>query len=50
MKPLKKGTLNCPCCKQPLHFKQIHGMRLIEKGLLEAKCPTTGKIYDVKTK
>jgi len=46
--PLKKGTLICPCCKERLHFKQFQGMRLVENGMLEAKCPTTGKYYNVK--
>ena len=45
-KILKKGTLRCPNCKETLWFKQIHGMRLVENGLLEAKCPKEGKIYN----
>lgn len=45
---LKQGTLECPCCNSRLHFKQIHGIRLIENGHYEAKCPTKGTYYLIK--
>lgn len=47
---LPVGTLKCPTCKQPLEFKQIHGIRLVENGLLEARCQNDNKYFDVKAK
>lgn len=39
-KPLKRGTVNCPQHKKvQLHFEQIHGMRIIRDGHLQARCP-----------
>ena len=45
--PLKKGTLKCPCCKEPLHFEIRFGMRIIRDGTYNAKCPKKGTHYTV---
>lgn len=44
--PLKRGTVNCPAHKKvPLHFEQIHGMRIIRDGHLHARCPECQVYY-----
>lgn len=45
--PLKKGTLKCPSDKAVLHFEQIHGMRIIRDGHLQARCPECKVYYRV---
>jgi len=44
------GTLKCPNCKQKLWFNQIHGIRLIKNGLLDAHCPNCNTYHYVKAK
>jgi phage FluMu protein Com len=35
---LKKGTVKCPACKELLHFKTSHGMRVIDNDFETGKC------------
>ncbi len=44
------GTLKCPICGQPLEFRQIYGLRLIENDLLKARCKKDSIYFDVKVK
>jgi hypothetical protein len=45
---LKKGTLKCPHCKEPMHFEIIGSMRVVRNGLYEARCPNSRRYYNVK--
>jgi hypothetical protein len=42
---LKKGTLDCPHCKERLHFETFQGMRIIRDGVISARCPKKPKLY-----
>jgi hypothetical protein len=55
---LKRGTVKCPKDKEPLHWKQCYGMRLIRMiqppkpkhvyWVYTATCKKCGKYYEVK--
>ena len=45
---LRRGTLVCPKCKSLLHFKVFQGMRLIEDGTYEAKCPKDNNCFKIR--
>lgn len=44
-KILKRGTLLCPCHKEPLWFKNYAGMRLVEDGYYSAHCHMNESAY-----
>ena len=49
---LKAGSMDCKKCKTPLHWHQLHGMRLVEKEkgieFYRARCPQCGEYYRVR--
>ena len=55
---LKRGTLKCPDDKEPLHWHQYGGMRLIREitppkpkhvyWVYDAMCPKCKRNYEVK--
>ncbi|ATW58025.1 hypothetical protein CNR34_00092 [Pseudomonas phage nickie] len=51
---LKKGTILCPNDKEPLHWEQMGGMRVIKVQdgieLLQAKCVKCGWYFGVHAK
>lgn len=47
---LKRERLACPKCRGKLWFKQIHEMRVIEDGKLNAMCPKCNEYYSMPSK
>lgn len=47
-KPLKRGTLNCPTCHEPMHFEVKGQMRVVRDGALTARCQPCKVFYKVE--
>lgn len=51
-KYFKRGTTTCPKDGEPLHWEQIHGMRLVRQvgsvEVYQARCPKCLKHWSVQ--
>lgn len=45
-----KYAEKCPKCKEPLHWEQMHGIRMIKNDFYSARCPKCRMDYKIKQK